>query len=123
MGKVDRPVGGHTGPLATLWSDCTGAASYVGSVQDFKRLVAWQKAHALFLNVFRTVRHMPRFVPTTLKSQVYRAADSIPTNIVEGSLSPSLLGAVVVLFHGALGTDHSYTQYVLRAVLTASAAC
>lgn len=56
-------------------------------MQDFKRLVAWQKAHALFLSVFRAVRHMPRFVPTTLKSQVYRAADSIPTNIVEGSLA------------------------------------
>lgn len=56
-------------------------------MQDFKRLVAWQKAHALFLNVFRAVRRMPPFVPTALKSQVYRAADSIPTNIVEGSLA------------------------------------
>ena len=56
-------------------------------VQDFKRLIAWQKAHALFLDVFRAIRCMPRFVPATLKSQVYRAADSIPTNIVEGSLA------------------------------------
>ena len=56
-------------------------------VQDFKRLVAWQKAHALFLNVFGAVRRMPRFVPSTLKSQVYRASDSIVTNIVEGALA------------------------------------
>lgn len=87
MGKADRPFSGRTDRHAFLRSGCADSDLYVWPVQDFKRLVAWQKAHALFLSVFRAVRHMPRFVPTTLKSQVYRAADSIPTNIVEGSLA------------------------------------
>jgi len=65
----------------------TRSQRYCHQVQDFKKLIAWQKAHALFLKVFGAVRRMPRFVPASLTSQVYRAADSIPTNIVEGALA------------------------------------
>jgi four helix bundle protein len=53
-------------------------------MQDFKRLLVWQKAHTLFLaanEVFTPQR--TRAVPW-LRSQVLRAAASIPANIAEG---------------------------------------
>jgi four helix bundle protein len=53
-------------------------------MQDFKRLDVWAKAHALMLNVNRELRCFPREY-ANLRSQLRRAAESIPTNIVEGS--------------------------------------
>ena len=53
-------------------------------MQDFKKIQAWVKAHALLLNVHRAIRGFPRGY-VSLRSQVRRAAESIPTNIVEGS--------------------------------------
>jgi four helix bundle protein len=53
-------------------------------MQDYKRLDVWAKAHALMLNVNRELRRFPREY-ANLRSQLRRAAESIPTNIVEGS--------------------------------------
>ena len=52
-------------------------------VQNFRRLKVWRKAHALLLNVQRAIRRFPR-EHANLRSQLRRAAESIPTNIVEG---------------------------------------
>ena len=53
-------------------------------VQDYKNIKAWAKGHALLLNVHRVVRRFPRAY-SNLRSQMQRAAESIPNNIVEGS--------------------------------------
>ena len=51
---------------------------------DFKQLQVWRKAHALALNVHRIASKMRGPGTATLRSQMIRAALSIPTNIVEG---------------------------------------
>jgi four helix bundle protein len=53
-------------------------------MQDYKNLKVWAKAHALMLNVNNVARRLPREY-ASLRSQMRRAAESIPTNIVEGS--------------------------------------
>jgi four helix bundle protein len=51
---------------------------------DFKKLQVWQKAHALSLSIDRMCKRIrgPRY--SSLRSQLYRAAMSIPANIAEG---------------------------------------
>ncbi|HEY8833909.1 MAG TPA: four helix bundle protein [Gemmatimonadaceae bacterium] len=53
-------------------------------MSDFKKLLVWQKAHALALTVDRVSRKIrdPRYA--SLRSQIFRAASSIPANIAEG---------------------------------------
>ena len=56
----------------------------VESVSDFKRLRVWRKAHALALNATRLASQIRGIGRASLRSQITRAAMSIPTNIVEG---------------------------------------
>jgi len=51
---------------------------------DFKKLRVWKKAHALALNADRVVASIRNAAHKPLRSQLNRAAMSIPTNIVEG---------------------------------------
>jgi four helix bundle protein len=51
---------------------------------DFKKLKVWQRAHALSLNVDRTCRQIRSAQYASLRSQMFRAAMSIPANIAEG---------------------------------------
>ena len=53
-------------------------------MQDFHRIAAWARAHALALEVRRATKSFPRSGYADLKSQLVRAADSIASNIVEG---------------------------------------
>jgi len=53
-------------------------------VQDFKKLHVWGKAHALALNAHRVAGQIRGASHLSLRSQLVRAAMSIPTNIVEG---------------------------------------
>jgi len=52
---------------------------------DFKKLKVWRKAHALSLNTYRIVRRIRGAEHVSLRSQIVKAAISIPTNIVEGN--------------------------------------
>jgi four helix bundle protein len=54
-------------------------------VSDYKKLIVWRKAHALALNVHRIAVKLRGVDHATLRSQMMRAAMSIPTNIVEGT--------------------------------------
>ena len=56
--------------------------SCVGS--DFKRLQVWHKAHALSLAVDRVSTRMRGSRYASPRSQIFRAAMSIPANIAEG---------------------------------------
>ena len=58
-------------------------------MQDFRKLDVWHKAHALALNVRRVTKEFPRSGYTAQRSQILRAAESIPTNIVEGCFAAS----------------------------------
>ena len=53
-------------------------------MSDFKKLRVWHEAHALSLSVDRTCRSIKGSQYSSLRSQVFRAALSIPANIAEG---------------------------------------
>jgi four helix bundle protein len=53
-------------------------------VADFKKLEVWRKAHALSLDCGRMAGRIRGQQYASLRSQLRRAASSIPTNIVEG---------------------------------------
>ena len=52
--------------------------------QSFTDLLVWQKAHALVLLIYRLSARFPRAETYGLRSQLRRAAVSIPANIAEG---------------------------------------
>ena len=54
-------------------------------MSDFKRLKVWRKAHGLALNVHRVATRVRGRDQLALRSQMLRAAMSIPANIVEGT--------------------------------------
>jgi four helix bundle protein len=53
-------------------------------VSDFKKLLVWQKAHALGLHAHRVATGIRRSQDLALRGQITRAAMSVPANIVEG---------------------------------------
>lgn len=53
-------------------------------VKDFKDLKVWEKSHVLGLKVYRVTEDFPTEEMYGLRSQIRRAATSIPTNIAEG---------------------------------------
>lgn len=50
----------------------------------FKRLAAWNEAHKLVMNIYKSTRSFPPEERFGLTSQIRRAAVSISSNIVEG---------------------------------------
>src|SRR3989337_1296041 len=53
-------------------------------MSDFKKLQVWQKAHALSLCIDRACKRIRAGQYASLRSQIFRAAMSIPANIAEG---------------------------------------
>lgn len=53
-------------------------------MQPYEKLDAWKAAHALAVEIHRTVRRWPAEERYALTAQVRRAGFSIPLNIVEG---------------------------------------
>jgi four helix bundle protein len=53
-------------------------------MSDYKNLQVWQKAHALAIRAHRTAMGIRAARYAALRSQIIRAAMSIPANIVEG---------------------------------------
>ena len=58
-------------------------------MSDFRKLEVWQKAHELMLRVNDVAAEIRGAEFLSLKSQIIRAAMSIPANIVEGRAQPS----------------------------------
>jgi four helix bundle protein len=56
---------------------------------DFRKLRVWRHAHALMLNVHRVSSTIRGAQYVSLRSQMMRAAMSIPANIVEGRAQKS----------------------------------
>ena len=53
-------------------------------MSDFRKLDVWRTSHALVLNVHKAVKNIRGSDYLALRSQMLRAAMSIPTNLVEG---------------------------------------
>lgn len=53
-------------------------------MQDFRKLLVWQKGHAMALSIYRATFTFPEHERYGLTSQMRRAAFSIPSNIAEG---------------------------------------
>ena len=53
-------------------------------MRDFKRLKAWQRAHALAIALHKRTKRFPRAGYARLKAQLTGAADSIKDTIAEG---------------------------------------
>ncbi len=53
-------------------------------MSDYKKLQVWRKAHALALNAHRSATRIRGTQYASFRSQIIRAAMSIPANIVEG---------------------------------------
>lgn len=53
-------------------------------MQNYKKLVVWQKADALALEIYKITEKFPRSELFGITSQLRRAALSVPLNIVEG---------------------------------------
>jgi four helix bundle protein len=53
-------------------------------MKDFKKILVWQKAHALTLRVYQVTASFPKDELYGLTSQIRRASASIPANIAEG---------------------------------------
>ncbi len=52
--------------------------------RDFRKVKAWERAHALTLKIYGATARFPDRERFGLVSQMRRAAASIPTNIAEG---------------------------------------
>jgi four helix bundle protein len=53
-------------------------------MRDFHRLQIWRRSHVLAIAIHQSARRMRGNEYATLRSQLTRAADSVPSNIVEG---------------------------------------
>jgi len=64
------------------------------SIRDFRELVAWQKAHALVMNIYKMTKDFPEEERFGLTIQLRRAAVSIAANIAEGFKRPGKKGKI-----------------------------
>ena len=53
-------------------------------IENFKKIIAWQKAHQLVLVVYKAIKYLPEDEKYNLISQITRVAVSVAANIVEG---------------------------------------
>lgn len=57
-------------------------------MQDFKKLIVGQRAHALLIDVYRVVESFPKEELFGISRQIKDAALSVEANIAEGSAKP-----------------------------------
>ena len=60
------------------------AHAHIFTVSDYRKLLVFEKAHALMVHVHLVAKGIRQSYDKSLRSQINRAAQSIPTNIVEG---------------------------------------
>ncbi len=66
------------------WSVVGGQWPVNMSLQHYRQLIAWQKAMELVRHVYSIAAGFPREEMFGLRSQIQRAAVSVPSNIAEG---------------------------------------
>ena len=60
-------------------------APYLGRYARFSKAAVWEKAYRLAVNIHRLSLAIPRSGNAAFISQIRRAAESIPSNIAEGT--------------------------------------
>lgn len=72
-------------------------------MQDYRKLVVWQRAHRLVIAAYERLAAFPADERYELTSQLRRALVSIPTNLVEGRsrLSPRAFAAFIDIAAGS----------------------
>ena len=63
--------------------------SIVRGMADYRKLVVWQKAHAVAVDIAREADSIGGRTASIVRDQLVRAALSIPSNIAEGSANRS----------------------------------
>jgi four helix bundle protein len=53
-------------------------------MQDFRKLLVWEKSHKLTLSIYNLTHSFPKEEMYGLTSQIRRASSSVPINIAEG---------------------------------------
>lgn len=84
-------------------------------MRPYHDLLAWQKAHALTLEVYRGTRSYPREERFGLTSQTRRSAASVPGNLAEGcgKRSKAQLRASIDIATGSLA-ELEYWLFLAR---------
>ena len=72
-------------------------------IESFQDLIAWQKGHALVLDIYRISKLFPKDEQFALTSQMRRAAVSVTSNIAEG-FSRRTLKDKTSFYHMSLGS-------------------
>ena len=54
-------------------------------MQSFRKLIVWEKAHQLTLDIYSVSKDFPASEMYGLTSQLRRSCSSVPTNLAEGS--------------------------------------
>jgi four helix bundle protein len=86
-------------------------------MKTFRDLIVWQKSMELVVGIYQTTADFPRNEEFGLKSQMRRAAVSIPSNIAEGQ-SKNHEKEFVQFLHVAMGSlSELETQIELSAQL------
>ena len=80
--------------------------------RDYKKIVAWQRAHNLTMEIYRTTTSFPTEEKFALTSQLRRAAYSVPANIVEGS-GRSSKNEYLHFLHVAIGSLKEVEYFLL----------
>ena len=83
-------------------------------MRDFRKLIAWQKSHALAVCLHRIAAHCDFSTAPGLRAQLLRAVDSIPANVAEGAGKPSELDFARFL-EIALGSAREVDNHVMLA--------
>lgn len=92
------------------------------TVQDFKKLLVWQRAHSFALTIHCATASVGRRDNSGIVGQIRRAAQSISANIAEGCgrESGADLARFLQIAVGSASEVESHLQFLLGARLLAS---
>ena len=74
-------------------------------MQSFRKMVVWQRSHALAVRIYVLTRSFPPEERFGLALQMRRSSSSVPTNLAEGSraVTSKQFAQFVHIAHGSIG--------------------